>query len=144
LLTRSGDATLPVERRIKYANSQHADMLISIHVNSGFSDQSSGFEFYVPTHQETSSKRDDLTDKMSNESIRFAHLILTEFDRILPRKGRGLREAPLMIFNGLSVPAVVAEIGFISYPADRNILLNQQFKKSIAEAVVNALITYHR
>jgi N-acetylmuramoyl-L-alanine amidase len=140
LLTRSQDVSLPVRERIKYANNHYANMLISIHVNGGFGNQASGFEFYVPG---LPLKKTDSTKKTLNESIRFAQLLQSEFDRILPRKGRGLREAPLTIFNGLSVPAVIAEIGFITNSGDREILLEQEMKEFLKNAFTKVLDTFH-
>lgn len=143
LLTRSEDVLLPVKKRIKYVNDQHANMLISIHANGGFGDQSSGFEFYVSGLQEAALTKNDPVNTTLNESIRFAQLIQSELDRILPRKGRGLREAPFTIFNGLSVPAVVAEIGFITNSEDRGALSEQKIRVSIAKAFIKALNAFH-
>jgi len=47
-------------------------------------------------------------------------------ENVFPRKGRGLRDAPMPILGDLSIPAVVLEVGFATNTDDRKKILNEK------------------
>jgi N-acetylmuramoyl-L-alanine amidase len=50
-------------------------------------------------------------------------LIQKNMGKVFPRKSRGLRDSAVPSLEGLSIPAVVVEIGFATNPEDRKKIL---------------------
>ena len=147
LLTRSADKNFSVSDRVKIAKRADIDLFISLHVNSGFGRKSSGFEVYFsgfksPSTAKNASKEilnDMVTTKYLNESVRIAQIIQRNMEKIFRRKDRGLRSAPILILEDLTIPAVVLEIGFATNTKDRKKLLNKTTQKSIAKALAKSI-----
>ena len=77
-----------------------------------------------------------------NDSVRLAQQIQTGLETVFPRQGRGLRDAPSPLLEGLTIPAVVVELGFATHPEDRNKLTDEKTQKAVARAVVEGLWKY--
>jgi len=142
-LTRSSDTAVTLEERIKLIRAAKADMLISLHVNAGFDKKSSGYEIYFPGFKsipggQNDSKailKDMVKNKHLNDSVKLAHMIGKNLAVIFPRKDRGLRDAPVPLLEGLTIPAVVVELGFATDAGDRDLLLNETTKQAVAKAL---------
>jgi N-acetylmuramoyl-L-alanine amidase len=149
-LTRSSDRRMTIAERIKAVGTTKADCLISLHVNAGFGKKATGYEIYFPGfQQEVSGGKDsspiikDMTrNKSLNDSVRLAQQIQSGLETVLPRKGRGLREAPSPLLDALTIPGLVVEIGFATHPDDRKKLTGPETQKAIANAVVKGLQNY--
>lgn len=148
LLTRSADKNVSVSDRVKIAKRADIDLFISLHVNSGFGKKSSGFEVYFSGFKFSSATgrnaskeilNDMVTTKYLNESVRIAQIIQKNMEKIFRRKDRGLRSAPILILEGLTIPAVVLEIGFATNTKDRRKLLNKTTQESIAKALAKSI-----
>ena len=150
-LTRSADRDISISDRVKMIKKSGADIFISLHVNSGFGKDSSGFEVYFPgfklpsTDKSASQKilKDMINTKHLNDSVRFAKIILRNMGKIFPRKDRGLRSAPIPVLDGVAIPAVVLETGFATNIKDRKQLMNRTTQKSIARAVAKSIREYY-
>ena len=81
-------------------------------------------------------------NKSLNDSVRLAQQIQSGLETVLPRKGRGLRDAPSPLLDGLTIPGLVVEIGFATHPDDRKKLTEPETQKAIANAVVKGLQNY--
>jgi N-acetylmuramoyl-L-alanine amidase len=120
-------------------------------VNAGFSKNSSGYEIYFPGFKPPSGKKnnsDEIVKDMVrtqylNESVRFSRLLQKNLEKVFPRKGRGLRDAPIPI-QDLSVPGVVIEMGFATNPKDRKALADAKVQAEIAEAVAESAREFFR
>jgi len=149
-LTRSTDRKMTVAERVEAARSTKADCMISLHVNAGFGKKSTGYEVYFPGFQrEVAGDKDSspiikdmVRNKSMNDSVRLAQQIQYGLEKVLPRKGRGLRDAPSPLLDGLTIPSLVIEIGFASHPDDRKKLTEPEIQKAIANAVVKSLQNY--
>ena len=60
----------------------------------------------------------------------------------IPSLHRGVGQANFWVLNGAYMPSVLIEIGFISNPGEEKLLNNEANQKSIAEAVLNAVIQF--
>lgn len=150
-LTRNEDVEVSAEKRREIINDHKPDFLISIHVNRGFAKSASGFELYYPGFgRDAKGGRKALRDlqpekvRHINEAIRMAQLIQRNLDNIFPRQGRGLREADMLVFEGLSAPALVIEIGFASNPDERKKLLSEKTQVEIAQALSKSVKSFYR
>ncbi len=144
LLTRDGDRTLSLREREQAVRNAVPNLFISLHTNAGFGKKASGFEIYFPGFKgqppgekgESSAIVKDMErNKFLNDGVHFSYILQKNLEQIFPRKGRGLREAPSPILEGIARPALVVELGFASNPEDRDKLMDQGVQLSIARAI---------
>ncbi len=157
-LTREGDKDISFASRTKIAEASHPDIFIGLHVNAGFGKHSSGYELYFPGFNlplssaprpagknESAEILTDMTkNRYLNSSVRLAQSIQRSLERVFPRKGRGLRDAPVVILDDLPVPAVVIEIGFATNTDDRKKITDSNTQRVLARALANGIKDYFR
>ena len=151
-LTRTEDRRMPLRERAALASRLKPQLLISLHVNAGFGAKAAGYELIFPGFGATApdnrapqaAARDTAKQAHLNEGVRFAQVAARHLERVFPRKGRGLRDAPVPLLEGLAVPAVVVEVGFATHPEERKRLLDPAIQKAIARALSVALSEYFR
>jgi N-acetylmuramoyl-L-alanine amidase len=79
----------------------------------------------------------------SSESRRFADVLLNNISHAgIPRRENGLRAANYAMIREINIPAVLAENGFHTNPADRALLQNPDFLNRLANAYLNAILGY--
>ncbi len=151
-LTRSTDQTLSIAERVKSTGTTKADALLSLHLNAGFGKSANGYEVYFPGFRQplpggsnSSAIINDMARNTAlNDSVRLAQRIQAALETVFPRKGRGLRESPIPLLDGLTIPGLVVEIGFLTDPDDRKRLTSEQTQKALARALVTGLRDYFR
>ncbi len=168
-LTRDADETVPLERRITFANEQQADLFISLHCNSSFSQKPLGIETYVLSEKalaEESAKlsrqvvqprglyasaADPAAAAVVKEMLQFAaHRDAQGFAQQVQKdlvaatrsQDRGVKELPIIILRGAEMPGVVIELGFISNPQEAKSLSRSSYQNRVAQAVVDAIVRY--
>ena len=57
-------------------------------------------------------------------------------------RNRGVKEASYVVLTGTSMPAVLAEVSFVSSPADETNLQNPIYRQGIAEALYKGITQY--
>jgi len=151
-LTRDSDRALSIREREQIARNSAPDLFISLHVNAGFGKKASGFEIYFPGFKGNSqSAKEDpdviLTDmarnKNLNDSVQFAYILQRNLEQVFPRKGRGLREAAMPVLEGITKPAVVIELGFVSNSEDKKQLMDKDIQRAIAKAIGKSIRELH-
>jgi N-acetylmuramoyl-L-alanine amidase len=149
-LTRSTDREMTIAERVKAVGTMKAECLISFHINAGFGKKATGYEIYFPGFRQTASEggdsspilKDMARNKSLNNSVTLAQEIQSGLETVFPRKGRGLRDAPSPLLDGLAIPGLVVEVGFATHPDDRKKLNDPETQKAIANAIVNGLQKY--
>ena len=69
--------------------------------------------------------------------------IQRHIDRHSPFTGRGVRQAPFYVLMGVSMPAVVAEIGFINHPQEGRFITSKLGMNAIALAgIANGILDF--
>jgi N-acetylmuramoyl-L-alanine amidase len=149
ILTRDSDEELNIEERKKILVKIKPHFILSLHINSGFGKNASGFELYYPGfkmegEKNTKGGAGHVRNKHLNEAVKMAHLIQKNLDKLFPRKGRGLREADLPIMDGLLVPALVVEMGFANNSDDKKQLLSPKVQTEIARALSESVKSFYR
>ena len=150
LLTRSSDNDLSLSERKKFISSSRGDICMGIHVNAGYGKASTGYELYLSgvtsvTADQVNTKDilEDMTkNKYLNDSVKLAQLTQRNLDTVFPRKSRGLRNAPLVAVDGLTIPAVIVEIGFATNQEDRKKLMDENVRGAIARALSKSIREY--
>lgn len=150
-MTRTSDKTLSSADRRKIAAEAPTDALfISLHLNAGFGKNATGYELYFPgfktaPEDKGGSKailKDMVMNKSLNDSVRFAQVIQRNMEQVFPRKGRGLRDAPMPILSDLTMTAVVLEIGFATHVDDRKKIMDVKTQQAIAQALSKGIRDY--
>ncbi len=171
ILTREADTYLPLEERTAIANTNSADLFISLHINAHPSPDIRGFETYflnlttnaeamrvaarenaTSSHQ-LSELQDILSDIMRNskinESSRLADRVHESIDSGLAQSGfgvkdMGVKQAPFYVLIGAEMPAILIEIAFISNPDDADLLGDDTFIDKLAERISDGISHYAR
>ena len=149
-LTRLDDKDVSTTDREKIVKRSNADLFISLHVNAGFGQNAEGYEIYssgltIPSDKESNSK--EIVKNMEqtgylNDSVRFGQIVQKNIGRVFPRKGRGLRNAPILILQSLKTPAVLLEIGFATNLKDKKLLKDEKIQQDVADAVTKSIQEY--
>jgi N-acetylmuramoyl-L-alanine amidase len=168
ILTRSTDVFIPLEERTAIANSKGADIFVSIHANAARNSKARGIETYVLSfartpHAEAVAARENaistatlkdlqnlvkaitLNSKI-DESRDLAHSLQESMvsgvreQHAIP--DRGVHSAPFYVLIGANMPAVLAELGFVSHPEDEKRLRTPAYREVLARSLLRGLRTY--
>lgn len=172
LLTRETDEAIGLDERTALANQNHADLFVSIHVNSAPRSDARGAETYflalkakdeeirtLAAIENNAAGVDrermgdvpqglelilwDLAQSQYLEgSSRVAEAIQNELNDALGVKNRGVKQAPFRVLMGATMPAVLVEVGFISNADEEISLKTEDYRDKIAQALARAVIAY--
>jgi len=172
ILTRNNDTFISLEQRTAIANTNGADLFISLHLNAHPSAKIYGFETYylslssdseairvaalenaTSTHQ-LSDLQNILADIMKNskidESSRLAQQVqdalfsgLTD-RKYLQVKNLGVKKAPFYVLIGAEMPAILIEMAFISNKTDATQVKKEGYQDALAAEIVHGLQCYVR
>ena len=167
--TRKDDTFIPLETRTAIANQQRADLFISIHANSSHDAGARGVETYYlnftssPEALEVAARENavseksiyelqDLVKKIAlkekiEESREFAGDVQESLHSGLAAKSpairnRGVKKAPFIVLIGANMPSILAEISFVSNPADEHRLETSEYRQRIAESLYRGIAKY--
>jgi N-acetylmuramoyl-L-alanine amidase len=167
--TRKNDTFIPLETRTAIANQQRADLFISIHANSSHDPDARGVETYylnftsspealdVAARENAVSEKSiyelqDLVKKIAlkekiEESREFAGDVQESLHSGLAAKSpgirdRGVKKAPFIVLIGANMPSILAEISFVSNPADEHRLETSEYRQKIAESLYRGIAKY--
>lgn len=151
VLTRNSDTNITLDDRKAIVSKIKPELFLSLHINAGFGKEAEGFELYYPGFNQINdnkkaakSSQKNKNSKYLNDSVRLANFIQKNMDALFPRKGRGLREADVPIMEGITIPALVVEIGFATNPEEKKKLLSENTQKDIAKALAKSIISFYR
>jgi N-acetylmuramoyl-L-alanine amidase len=168
LMTRSTDTFVLLEERTAIANSRGADLFLSIHANSSRSPRARGIETYFlnfarSLHAEEVAARENaisaatLKDLQTlvkaitlntkiDESRDFATSVQESMvDTLRPRhpvEDRGVHTAPFYVLIGANMPAILAEIAFVSNPEDERRLKAPEYRDLLAQSLLRGVRNY--
>jgi N-acetylmuramoyl-L-alanine amidase len=60
-------------------------------------------------------------------------------DKVYPRMDRGLRDGPVLVLQGLNIPAVVLEVGFATNSKDRKKLADDGMQRFVSHALSESI-----
>ncbi len=149
IMTRDADKTVSLEERKKDILKRNPALVLSLHINAGFGKNSSGFELYYPGFKDAgaSDKNSKKTagnsgTKYLNDTVKLAQLVQRNLDGLFPRKGRGLREAPVPLAEGMTVPVLIVELGFATNPDEKKKLESGKTQKDIARVLAKSIRSF--
>ncbi len=169
ILTRNRDVFIPLEERTAIANTTGGDLFISIHVNAAPTKRARGIETYVldlarskesmqvaarenaSTTKQLSDLQTILMDLMQhtkvNESVKLAEYVQESMVKGLGRKYKkvvnlGVKRAPFIVLIGAEMPAILAEISFISNPTEARRLRSKAYINSVCDQLTTGISRY--
>jgi len=169
ILTRRTDEFIPLPERTAIANREGADLFLSIHANASPNPQARGIETYflnfannvsaaaVAARENAASTlaMGELPDvvkaiAMNNkvdESRDFARHVQRAMSERLRTSNKmlkdlGVKQAPFVVLIGATMPAVLAEISFVTNLQEAKLLRGTAYRQRIADALFNAIRKY--
>jgi N-acetylmuramoyl-L-alanine amidase len=171
-LTRYSDQYVPLRPRFEMARNDHADLFISLHVNSALFGNPRGLSVYTLSETGSDSEADalaakenkadlisgvDLTNQnkgvtsilidlaqreSKNLSARFAELLLHELGQVNPLLLNSHRFAGFAVLKAPDIPSVLIELGYINNASDEALLLSPTHRAKLATAMLRAIDSY--
>ena len=161
LYTRSDDTYIPLDQRAAVANQSQADLFISIHANYSDLPSARGVETYYSRSFASSAHATgtdakalmpvilspaDLREKVQDSAHLASDVQHTLYATLAAQnpgiRDRGVKAAGFAVLTGTSMPGILAEISFVSSPADEQKLLNDGYREQIAEALYKGIARY--
>lgn len=163
IYTRKDDDYVPLERRAEIANVAKADLFMSVHANYSDSTTARGVEtYYTNTYSSVKARsaEDEADPALQNidwthvdirEKVRGSHRFAAEVQRALYATlaaknpglpNRGVKEAQYVVLTGTTMPAILAEVSFVSSPTDEDNLRNAAYRQRIADALYQGISRY--
>lgn len=131
-MTRSGDSSLSLYSRSGLANSKNADLLISIHNNAGLKKYTGSMTLYYPSSSKT---------KGNLSSYQFASIVQKNMCETLGSKNMGIvPRSQLAVLRTSNMPAVIAEVGYMSNSSELAKLKTYAYKEKAAESLKKAVV----
>ncbi len=126
IMTRAVDKTLTLADRVEIANSNGADIYVSIHINSSVKSEINGIE----------------THYYSEKGYALAKVMHKEITSKVTAADRGLFKSKFYVINHTEAPAVLLELGFISNEKERHNLTSEKRQTDSAQAIAEGIIRY--
>jgi N-acetylmuramoyl-L-alanine amidase len=169
VLTRSSDKFLSLEERTAMANTQDADLFVSIHTNASSDRRAHGIETYIlnlatddeairvaarenATSTKNISDLDTILESLMNnakvsESTRLASYVQQSMYNSLRRKykkvrSKGIKQAPFYVLLGANMPSILIETSFISNPTECKRLVSKTYQKQLCQGIIDGIRHY--
>lgn len=81
-------------------------------------------------------------DAFLEQSISIADEIQHQFEGRVKRRNRGVKQQPLAVLRGSTMPAVLVELGFLTNPGEEDFLQSTRGKELLASAIYRAIKEY--
>lgn len=137
LLTRDGDADVPIEERVRRANAFRADIFVSIHHNAAGRPE--------PNYSSVWYHRDGEAQPASLDIARALADSLARVMALPQSRSNGIYSDTLMypagfgVLRGLDMPGVLAECSFFTNPTEEELLKVRSYNERMAFALFAGL-----
>jgi N-acetylmuramoyl-L-alanine amidase len=168
LLTRDGDAAVPLDARASLANNNKADLFVSIHANGSVRPSASGAEvFYAGLEGSDADPQpiagaertlmpvfgggareidivpwDSAQSRFISGSASAARLIAAALRQAVPLNPRALQQAPLRVLVGANMPAVLIEVGYLTNAEQEDQLRGGDFQGRLVQAIAAGIVQF--
>ena len=131
-LTREGDTLPSLTERPAQANAENAALFISIHINSADASEAHGTEVYYA--------EENNDDGYGVTSETFAENVLERMLKYMQSVSRGVKTAEHAVTRRCNMPAVLAEVGFISNPEEVYLMTTDEYQQKAAQGIAEGII----
>ena len=169
VLTRRGDALIPLRSRIARARAAHAELLLSLHADALPDPAQRGLSVYtlserasdretaalaarenrdgsvagVPLARQLREVRPVLLDmarrQTNNQSLLLARAIVEELGRSVPLLEKPHRAAGFVVLTAPDMPSALVELGCLSNLAEERLLAQPAYRRRLAQGLVRAV-----
>jgi N-acetylmuramoyl-L-alanine amidase len=166
VLTRNDDRFVPLEDRTALANSEDADLFISLHVNASPNTEARGIETYyldnttdeaairLAARENATSRRNIsdlqfiLSDMIQNmkleDSITLAHrlqgALVAGVSKVMGEvKDLGVKKALFHVLVGARMPSVLVEMFFISNRVEARAMVEESHQDALVESLFEGI-----
>ncbi|WP_312093399.1 N-acetylmuramoyl-L-alanine amidase [Niallia sp.] len=126
ILTRKNDIFIPLQNRVDISHLYYADAFISLHYDSINDSSVNGVTSYYYT-----SNQKKLATSLHKSIIEATN-----------RKDRGVRKSEFFVIKQNRQAASLLELGYLSNPAEEQILLSNKYQETISTAIYHGLENY--
>jgi N-acetylmuramoyl-L-alanine amidase len=117
-------------QRPNIANKLGADLFVSIHINAFSKASAQGIEVLY-------------AEDPSRDNYGFAKIMQDYLLSYLNRVDRGVVNRPrLVVLKNTMMPAVLAELGFLTNPEEEQLLIRDEYLEKAANAMYKSIIDY--
>lgn len=134
IMSRETDTFVELRDRTSKANRLKSDCLVSVHVNSAADNRANGFESFIYTTDDETTKSYALQQKL--------HKKLAGLWTGKGRRDRGQKKANFHMVREFKGASVLVELGFIVNDKDAALLKSDAFLQHNAEAIAEAVAQY--
>ncbi|HLV09868.1 MAG TPA: N-acetylmuramoyl-L-alanine amidase [Halanaerobiales bacterium] len=117
-----------IRYRPRVADEYSADLFISIHTNNYPSSQPAGSQIFYKSN--------------SGESKKLAESIQLKLITIREENNRVIKSGDYYVLNKINCPGVIIELGFLSNPSDRQLLIDKDYQQQLAKAIAKGIVNY--
>ena len=161
--TRQDDSYMSLEKRAEIANLARADLFLSVHANYSDLSTARGVETYFTNTYSSVKARTpeaasiqqvnwsgvvDIRAKVKGAKLLASDIQQSLYSGLAARnpeiRNRGVKEAQYVVLTGTQMPAVLAEVSFVSSPADEGRLASSEYRQQIAEALYKGVVKYRQ
>ncbi len=165
--TRTSDEFVSLADRIKFANDLGGDLFLSLHFNADSHQYVNGSETYVggldfvhahdedhhghghsiidnATKQELKKYELNNSDKMVvlKQSLDLAAMIEGGFERDLPFKSRGVKEAGFAVLKYINMPGALIEAGFLTNKKQEKFINSKEGIQEMSTCLSNSVTAF--
>lgn len=128
MISRDGDYYVGLRARADMANNWGADYFISIHCNSAQDPSANGTEtlYYISS---------EISEELAND-------VQTQLILQTNQRDRGIKPRNLAVLRLSNMPAVLAEIAFISNPNEAYLLSQPSFRQQCAQGIADGVTQF--
>jgi N-acetylmuramoyl-L-alanine amidase/putative methionine-R-sulfoxide reductase with GAF domain len=161
IYTRQDDSYISLEKRAEVANLAGADLFLSVHANYSDLSTARGVEtYYTNTYSSIKARTADTDPALKlvdwtgvdiRSKVMDSHRLAADVQLALcgglvatnpDLRNRGVKKAQYVVLTGTQMPAVLAEVSFVSSPEDEDHLQNSEYRQRIAEALYRGVAKY--
>ncbi|MGN6604143.1 MAG: N-acetylmuramoyl-L-alanine amidase [Ginsengibacter sp.] len=130
LLSRKDDYPLSVKDRVEFAESNGADLFISLHVNAAADKQINGFSVLI--------------DKAnSKQNLLLGSALINELKKTYNTQDQvGARSKGVWVLDHNTCTSALIECGYLSNPSDEAFISNSADQEKIAQDILDAINVY--
>ena len=135
-MTRRDDSYVDLASRSGLANNSYVDFFMCIHFNA-FMSSAKGIEtLYYPN---------EVTEEYPFDNKIMANIFHNEIIDALKRPSRGITPRPgLHVLNKTKMPAILAELGFLTNPEEFEEIKKEEYREMAARALAASIVRYYQ
>lgn len=151
--TREDDRFVTLDGRVQFANRHDSAIFLSLHFNSADRVAARGIETFALSpqgvaHYGRGVRGDDARARAGNardaENIALATAVHGALQRATQAPDRGIRRARWTVLQGLDIPGILVEGGFVTNPDEADQLGDDAHIQSMARAIARGVLNYRR